>query len=433
MRTVEYFNGIKWINAVPFDWLKNASVDLANSIATGPQNSFFDKLDVVNGCLPSEYRLSVSPSWNWKPGTIPKTKEYIRKYLLQIDKKSNGLTGLFVRTKDRAWYLNRWINLLSELEHMKSVLKMDRYKPDVDIDKFREDMCNMVEAINSQIKISEDTTEGKVSYELFISDLDEPRHSKVHVNITLKGLSMSVQDNNKIVENIPLKDIKIIASANLRKLISNMSEKNPRYNIFNYTGIYESELLPRNHQYTGRRSRNGYAKMEEFPYIARNYINDDGELQYSSVCLDNYVDEINKSLCKLNLLNTSLSLISWAQYYNTSFSHPYNTINMLHVGMPDYMSSEYAALAGYRGSCSDIMKVKHSLDNKHYYTFDNITNFTNECDEIKCQFRDNHCRSYGNHVEMSFNMQDGDNLCMIESFIGYMVYDTEYIKRNYTK
>ena len=85
MRTVEYFNGIKWINAVPFDWLKNASVDLANSIATGPQNSFFDKLDVVNGCLPSEYRLSVSPSWNWKPGTIPKTKEYIRKYLLQID------------------------------------------------------------------------------------------------------------------------------------------------------------------------------------------------------------------------------------------------------------------------------------------------------------------------------------------------------------
>ena len=80
---MEYFNGKKEVNVSNIDSLKDMTQDIANAIATGPQDTFFEKLDGFNEQL-NYYNIEsidVTDKWNWKPGTYPKIDKYLHKQL----------------------------------------------------------------------------------------------------------------------------------------------------------------------------------------------------------------------------------------------------------------------------------------------------------------------------------------------------------------
>ena len=72
--SIELYNGHNNINVNTLDILREPNQQLANAIATGPQDEFFSKLEECNRVLTrfsdEELVLSVTPSWNWRPGTL---------------------------------------------------------------------------------------------------------------------------------------------------------------------------------------------------------------------------------------------------------------------------------------------------------------------------------------------------------------------------
>ena len=108
MKPVEYYNGTRTIDVMDIKFLLNPSQELANSMATGPQDDLYYALDRFNGWLPEEYQLAVTPSWNWKPGTIPKFKEYLINNLYKMNTKSQGLEHLMRRTREQTRYFSHW-------------------------------------------------------------------------------------------------------------------------------------------------------------------------------------------------------------------------------------------------------------------------------------------------------------------------------------
>ena len=119
----EYWNGRTYIAAEDTTVLLNPTQELANSIATGPQDDLYSALDRFNGRLPDDVKLAVTPSWNWKPGTIPKFREYLINTIYKINGKSNGLEHLMRRTREWSWNYRYWENNLRELEALKYSLK----------------------------------------------------------------------------------------------------------------------------------------------------------------------------------------------------------------------------------------------------------------------------------------------------------------------
>ena len=81
----EYWNGRTYIAVEDTTVLLNPTQELANSIATGPQDDLYSALDRFNRPLPDNVKLAVTPSWNWKPGTIPKFREYLINNLYNLD------------------------------------------------------------------------------------------------------------------------------------------------------------------------------------------------------------------------------------------------------------------------------------------------------------------------------------------------------------
>ena len=86
--SIELYNGHRSINVNNLDILREPSQQLANAIATGPQDEFFSKLEecnrVLSGYGSNTEILSVTPSWNWRPGTLDKIKQYARKQLEHV-------------------------------------------------------------------------------------------------------------------------------------------------------------------------------------------------------------------------------------------------------------------------------------------------------------------------------------------------------------
>ena len=70
MKSVEYWTGSKLINVYPLSYLLNPTEELAASIATGPQDDFFEKLDRCNEMLHNDLLLEASDhySYNWSYG-----------------------------------------------------------------------------------------------------------------------------------------------------------------------------------------------------------------------------------------------------------------------------------------------------------------------------------------------------------------------------
>ena len=123
MKPVEYFNGNCNIMVQPVSYLLNPSQDFANSMATGPQDELYTALNRFNSHLPDNVKLAVTPSWNWRPGTIPKFREHIHNSVLKTNIKASSLSHMLRRAREQSRYFQYWERQLGEIESLKYSLK----------------------------------------------------------------------------------------------------------------------------------------------------------------------------------------------------------------------------------------------------------------------------------------------------------------------
>tara|TARA_Y100000593_G_scaffold87612_1_gene168380 strand:+ start:1429 stop:2976 length:1548 start_codon:yes stop_codon:yes gene_type:complete len=417
MKPVEYYNGTRTINVIDIKELLNPSQELANSMATGPQDELYTALDRFNGWLPEEYQLAVTPSWNWKPGTIPKFKEYLINNVYRINTKSQGLEHLMRRTREQSRYFTHYERRLSEIESKKSWLKREGYSADVDINEFTNKLNDMINKIESQCDMVRNMTNGDVTIDVVVGGISNPRNAVIYVDVYMENLTMNVFQGEKCIQKIPLEPIHIISHINIRKFINNYESK--KTTSFTWKGSYLSEQI----EYESGVTRDTH--VTSFPFIATNYYdtyNNNTIPVYSNVCLDNYIDEVNKSFFSLNWVDMVMSLMAWAQYYNTSYSNPYNNLSELTVGMPKEYSKEYAAVVGFRNSCSRKQKTKYSTRSiaKSFTQLDGMKMMNDSCNKIGCQFAEQ-CTTYVNQSKVINNLLGNETIGLIESFIGLFI------------
>ena len=93
--------------------------ELTDNIYIGPQAEILELIRSFNQRYTLFYGLKeigVTNKFYWKPGTYPAVKELIVK-MLQIDKKSNGISNLLYRMENRNWNvsgLKREITLIED-------------------------------------------------------------------------------------------------------------------------------------------------------------------------------------------------------------------------------------------------------------------------------------------------------------------------------
>ena len=428
MKPVEYYNGTRMTDVMDIKFLLNPSQDLANSMATGPQDDLYYALDRFNGWLPEEYQLAVTPSWNWKPGTIPKFKEYLINNLYKMNTKSQGLEHLMRRSREQARYFTHWEERLADIESKKSWLKREGYSADVDIEEFTNKLKDIVNRIESQCNLVRNMTNGNVTIDVVIGNIANPRRANLYVDVYMENLVMNVFQGEKCIQEIALDPIHIISNVNIRKFINNYESK--RTNQISWKGSYLSEQL----DYNSGRTRDTH--VTNFPFIATNYYdsyNGNERPVYSSVCLDNYIDEVNKSFYSLNWVDMVMSLMAWAQYYNTSFSHPYNNLSELTVGMPKDYSKEYASVVGFSSNCSRRQRVKYSTMNyaRTFTQLEGMKMMNDSCKKIGCQFAEQ-CSTYIEQSRVISNLENNNTNSLIESYIGLFIeYDSTDLRASF--
>ena len=428
MKPVEYYTGTRTIDVMDIKFLLNPSQDLANSMATGPQDDLYTALDRFNGWLPEEYQLAVTPSWNWKPGTRPKFREYLINNLYKMNTKLQGLEHLMRRSREQARYYGYWEQRLADIESKKSWLKREGYSADVDIEEFTNKLKDIVNRIESQRELVRNMTNGNVTIDVVIGNIENPRNASIYVDVYMENLVMNVFQEAKCIQQVALDPIHIISNVNIRKFINTYESK--RTSQISWKGSYLSEIIEH------RNGRTRDTHVTSFPFISSNYYdsyNNNENPVYSSVCLDNYIDEVNKSFYSLNWVDMVMSLMAWAQYYNTSFSHPYNNLSELTVGMPKDYSKEYASVVGFSISCSRKQKLKHSIgDTARTFTqLDGIKMMNDSCKKIGCQFA-SRCETYIAHSKSIENLESNENYYLIESYIGLFIeYDSTDLRASW--
>ena len=416
----EYWDGRKYVNAQNSSVLLNPTQELANSIATGPQDDLYSALDRFNRPLPDNVKLAVTPSWNWKPGTIPKFREYLINTLYKLNKKSNGLEHLMRRTRENTRMYQYWERNLRELEALKYSLKDQGYSPNVDIEEFKGRLTQIVTKLEKEADLVREMTQSNVTIKILVSGMNNPRNARLHIDVFLMDLNMSIFQRDKLLHKAPLAPIHIIFTIDLRKYINSQDKKYPNIGSLHPSGLYCSN------QTNGDSSR--YTQETFFPYISNNGRDRvTRKLYYGTVCLDKYNDEVKTSIMKGDLVNATMSIMSWAQYYNTDYSHPYNNLNSLQIGMPGSYSKEYAAVVGHHMSCPNTLHEKYKTNpvNSSMETILNREKMHDYCNSIKCQFSEL-CSSYQSQEIAVKYLKDEEHRYKIEGFIG------ELLERNLT-
>ena len=403
---MEYFNGLIDVNVSDIDCLNSMTQDMANAIATGPQDGFFEVLDSFNQEL-THYGIEpidVTNKWNWKPGTSKKIIEF-QTNRLQLSKTHGGIVKQFDRTRERANWMSYIRNQASRLEQMKYELKRAGVSKNVDIAEFQQRTIDLVKVINDQCSLVKDLTEGKVIMTPFISNDFNSRATPFYLDIILSGLTMSIYSGNKEIQQIPLQDIHLIF----------------KYPFRHYVNAFTTRWEAKGNY--GEFIRN---QMFKFPYISSNSSsrrNGDRIIQYGNVCLDSYNDDIKRSFLNKDYIQMSMHLMNWAQYYSTTHSNPYNPTSWLHLGIPEDYSSEYKhTISGVAGNChtrissSDEFKWVPGTDVINY-----SKNAINPCESINCQLQSEcgHFLMHWNRVEEIEQLSD--KYCQIESMIGFIV------------
>ena len=357
-----YYNGREEIEVSEIDKLKDLTQEETNNLASGPQDLFFSKLDGVNHTLQNYgiKTLAVNDKWNWKPGAYPIMREFISKKL-EINKKCQSLTKLLDRTRNNVNYTNYLSRQIREMEIEKNNLKRLGVLKDVDIDEFKEKCIEFVKTIEEQcLKVSE-LTKGNVTINTFVNNL-ETRVPRIYYNIILNNLTLFIYDGNKLIQEIPLAQIHIIISQNLRTKL----------------GVKNKDM-----QLIGAYQDNSY-KEAKFPYIASGYSDTD----YSTVCLDKHYDDVSNAIYKNDLISLSFILMQWAQYYHISHSNPYNQPHMLDFGMPGEYSDEYSATQSSSAVNSRSNEtLENSIRSLNLNYIDASEYYVSSLDLVECKYR----------------------------------------------
>lgn len=403
---MEYFNGKKEVNVSNIDSLKDMTQDIANAIATGPQDTFFEKLDGFNEQL-NYYNIEsidVTDKWNWKPGTYPKIDKYLHKQLY-LDKSSAGILKRFERTRERANYLNYVIQQARMLETLKSNLKNSGLTKDVDIDEFKEKASVLVNQIEEQCELAEKATNGKVIIKPFITTEFQHRMAPIYLGITLKDLTMSIHYEGKCIQKILLSPINIILQYPLRHYINKFSTNWSLLGFYGYD--YKNAMF-------------------RFPYIAAPYLGYRAtRYEYGTVCLDRYNVNVKKSFLSIDYVTMAMELMAWAQYYNTAHSNPYNNLKFLHLGIPGEYSKEYrAVISNVPSDCASRIRQNAPITTTFY---DKASILVDPCNQINCQLKETCTFNKRNNRYLEEMDNPGDNYFMMESIIGYV---DEYYKEH---
>jgi hypothetical protein len=376
------------------DILQNMSQELANSIATGPQDAFFASLDRFNDEL--RYQgldsIDVTGKWNWKPGTYNVIKETVQRKL-QMHKKCKGIYHFLQRTKDYSNYMSFILSQAEEMERLKWELKRLGVERNVNIEEFQEKANIFTNTVKEQCDLAYDASDGKVDIHPYFQITNNARNSDIFFEICIRNTIIDVYDgreNSKCIQRIDSGDsyIRIIARVSFRHLINKISRD------IMYSGCFVSDS-PLRH-----------------PYISTNHYNSNGT--YGTVCLDKYRDDVNNSFKTINFLKLQHNLLSWAQYYHTQYSNPYNNIKYFHIGMPMEFSTEYeATVSNIVQDCTARLSPIYKI----YESEENCNSLTKTCESIECCFMIS-CKLYGNALNVL--ECDEDTHYQYESIIGWL-------------
>ena len=394
--------GNQTVNVEHVSSLKDIDQDLANSLATGPQDIFFTTLDRFNELLNARGidPIDVTNKWNWKPGSYDKVKEYMSQQI-HLHKKSNGMWNLIDRTKQRANYLDYINRIARELETTKMDLKRLGVSKDVDVDEFQEKTTNFVINLEQQTDIAYDASNGKVDIRIFFNQSNNARNASLYYEIVIRNMEMSVfngRETSKLIQKIDLGEdtyLRIVTKIPFRHVINKMQISNQMI-----TKGYLHSDLPINH-----------------PYISA-YGNN-----YNTVCYDKFADDIMKCFKDSNMIALQHHLLSWSQYYHTNHSNPYNPIHKVHIGMPDHYNTEYHAVVNdVQTSCAQRMSSKYETFT-YDEGFENGKKMLNMCHSAKCKYINDSCYLF-KATDMAININE-DYLYQIDAMIGYM-YELNY-------
>tara|TARA_R110002167_G_scaffold85904_4_gene232757 strand:+ start:1233 stop:2753 length:1521 start_codon:yes stop_codon:yes gene_type:complete len=388
----EFFNGTDLRQVNDITKLGNLTQEESNQLAVGPQDEFFNHLEILNNQLEYYFldTIDVTNKWNWKPGSYNIIRAYFNKKL-EITKKPANMSKFFQRTVNNASNYMRYITRqVDAMEVSRTNLKRLGYSKNVNMDEFKE-TCNLF--VNKHLEQCDklyDMTDGKVSITPKIEI--RGRNSYLYYDILLSGLTLSVFDgrsNPVCIQEIPLDNIKIVMTSNLRMSLGNMTSS------VKFTGIYLSDYG--NH----------------FVYIAKPY---NGSNNYNTVCLDKHHDDIMKALKKNDIISLGLCLMNWAQYYNIKYANPYNQPSEAHIGMPSSFSKEYKAVCNEDSvteSCAKRLRIK--AHNMNYQYFDEKEFIRQQCESIDCAYIKS-CREHKNYSRILD--VDIEASCVIEGFVG---------------
>ena len=397
---IEYGNVTRDIEDIEI--LKDMDQETANSLATGPQDAFFSSLDNFNSQI--EYYglkpIDVTNAWNWKPGTYPVIKEMMQRKL-QMHKKTKGIYHFIERTRNYNNYMNYIMNQAKELERLKYELKQSGVKRDVDVDQFKEMAAIFVDEIIKQCNLAMEASNGKVDIAVFFNRGINARNDMLIFEILIKNIEIQVYDGRRDAKRIGLVTndgyLRIISTVSFRHFINKL-----RCDI-NHKGKYISDLSLKH------------------PYISQNGYNGNN---YGAVCLDKYRDDVYRSFIKKDFLSLQHHLLSWSQYYHTSFSNPYNQINTFHIGLPEGYSEEYRlSRTNLISDCQSRLQRRYAIYRKE----DDCKEMHKICVDNKCQLMA--VCSSSNLIQKVLDF-DKDTECQFESIIGYIAENTRSIEGN---
>ena len=394
---ITYWDGYKDIQVYDFNHLKELSQEETNTIVVGPQETFFEKLELINRELryAGNEEIDVTKKWAWKQGHYDRMRNYLLNRL-DINKKSKNMSYLIDRTIDRTNYLNYIQIQIRRMETERMELRRESIPYDVNLDEFKEQCIVYTDEIYRQCELANDLSKGKVIIEPYLHI--NGRQVRIILDILLLGLEMEVYSGDNSTAKIPLNDIHIIGQADLRKLLAGN-----RSNIA-FKGKYFSDDI-------------SYA----FPYIGQDRYSSHS---YGTVCLDNFIDDVNKSFNDNNYTALAMNLMQWAQYYSLSYSNPYNQPFRLHYGMPRSFSPAYRISqdsSAVTHKCSRILK--YSANEKGIVGMHQEKYINNKCQAIDCALMDT-CNTH-KHTVKTIDIYESDTYYEMEGVVG-MIYEQMY-------
>jgi hypothetical protein len=435
------WSGSRFVDIEDISILTNPNQQLANAIATGPQDEFYELLNQTNQSMDryytmnyygytnyrniddgsSAYHIGVTPTWRWKPKTKDKVQK-VASRILGLNKKSNGIDKYLGRISDMARYrLHHLVDKFQKLENLKRTLKREGYSANVDIEEYKVKLIDFSDRIKNECDKINEFSNGNISVsaEPFINIPINERETSFYLILTLTGLKMNIYQENTLLQEFSMYPIHIVFNSKLRKMMKYLDTPVMRNADVYFTGLYDSPEM--------KIDSRKISHITEHPYIATPRWNNELQMyKYGTVCLDKYMDEIRTSFHKLDYVSMLLSILSWAQYYNTNYANPYNQPTMLHLGMPESLNKSYQILyvdSIGTTSCSRRMRLKYKLQNIHHlYDKFHISSVKKihekECDAMKCVWREK-CEFYLANNRMLERLADDTFRYMLESVIGW--------------